>query len=153
MSEIPEDAGIWPVVTSNTDNCLGPECTSYSKCHLVEARRRAQEADLVVVNHHLLCADMALKEEGFGELLPSADCFILDEAHQLPEVASNFFGMTVSGRQLLDLVRDTQNEYHREAGDLPELLDKLDLLKQAVRELRLAFGLDLRRGSWSEVAA
>ncbi len=153
MSEIAEDADIWPVVTSSTDNCLGPECASYSKCHLVEARRRAQEADLVVVNHHLLCADMALKEEGFGELLPSADCFILDEAHQLPEVASNFFGMTISGRQLFDLIRDTLNEYHREAGDQPKLPEQLDLLKQAVRELRLAFGLEMRRGAWSEVAS
>ncbi len=94
MSEIPEDAGIWPLVTSSTDNCLGQECPAYSKCHLVEARRRAQEADLVVINHHLLCADMALKEEGFGELLPAVDCFILDEAHQLPEVAGNFFGLS-----------------------------------------------------------
>ncbi|MEN8179731.1 MAG: ATP-dependent DNA helicase [Pseudomonadota bacterium] len=153
MSDIPEDAGIWPIVTSTTDNCLGAECGAYSKCHLVEARRRAQEADLVVINHHLLCADMALKEEGFGELLPGADCFILDEAHQLPEVASNFFGMTVSGRQLFDLIRDTLTEYHTEAGDLPKLLEQLDLLKTAVRELRLAFGLDVRRGSWSEVVS
>ncbi|MDJ0807015.1 MAG: ATP-dependent DNA helicase [Gammaproteobacteria bacterium] len=152
MSDIPEDAGIWPIVTSTTDNCLGTECEAYSKCHLVEARRRAQEADLVVINHHLLCADMALKEEGFGELLPGADCFVLDEAHQLPEVASNFFGSTVSGRQLLELSRDTLTEYHREAGDLPRLPEQLERLKKAVRDLRLAFGLDIRRGAWSEIA-
>jgi len=151
MSEIPEDAGIWPIVTSTTENCLGQECPAYSKCYLMEARKRAQEADLVVINHHLLCADMALKEEGFGELLPGADCFILDEAHQLPEVAGNFFGMTVSGRQLLDLARDTMTEYHREAGDLPKILEQTDLLKQTTRDLRLAFGLDVRRGSWSEI--
>jgi len=98
LNSIPEDARIWPLVTSTNDNCLGAECPSYSSCHLVEARKRAQEADLVVINHHLLCADFSLKEEGFGELLPDADCFIVDEAHQLPEVASNFFGTTVSGR-------------------------------------------------------
>lgn len=151
MSEISEDAEIWPLVTSTSDNCLGQECVAYSKCHLVEARRRAQEADLVVINHHLLCADLALKEEGFGELLPGADCFILDEAHQLPEVAGNFFGTTLSGRQLLELVSDTQTEYHREAGDLPKLLEQLDLLKRQVRDLRLAFGLEVRRGAWSEL--
>ncbi len=151
MSAIPEDAGIWPMVTSTTENCLGQECPAHSKCHLVEARRRAQEADLVVINHHLLCADMALKDEGFGELLPSADCFILDEAHQLPDVAGNFFGMSLSGRQLLDLARDTVAEYHREAGDLPKIVDQADRLKQVTRDLRLAFGLEMRRGAWSDV--
>jgi ATP-dependent DNA helicase DinG len=152
MSEIPEDATIWPVVTSNTDNCLGQECPSYSKCHLVEARKRAQEADLVVINHHLLCADLALKEEGFGELLPAADCFILDEAHQLPDVASNFFGSTVSGRQLQELARDTITEYHKEAKDTPVILERAEALKKCANDMRLAFGLDVRRGAWSEVS-
>jgi ATP-dependent DNA helicase DinG len=152
MSEISEDASIWPVVTSTTDNCLGTECSAYSKCHLVEARKRAQEADVVVINHHLLCADLALKEEGFGELLPSADCFILDEAHQLPEVAGNFFGVTLSGRQLTELTRDCVTEYHREAKDTPEFLERTDHLKQATLDLRLAFGLEVRRGAWSDLS-
>ncbi|MES9837339.1 MAG: ATP-dependent DNA helicase [Candidatus Thiodiazotropha sp.] len=152
MKQISEDAVIWPYVTSTIDNCLGQECPSYSSCHLMEARKRAQEADLVVINHHLLCADMALKEEGFGELLPGADCFILDEAHQLPDIAGNFFGDTVSGRQLLELVRDTIAEYHREAKDLPEIPERAERLQQATREMRLAFGLEPRRGAWSEVA-
>ncbi|MCU7827562.1 MAG: ATP-dependent DNA helicase [Candidatus Thiodiazotropha sp. (ex Myrtea sp. 'scaly one' KF741663)] len=152
MSAIPEDASIWPVVTSNTDNCLGQECPSYSKCHLVEARKHAQEADVVVINHHLLCADLALKEEGFGELLPSADCFILDEAHQLPDVASNFFGSTLSGRQLQELARDTVTEYHKEAKDTPVLIERADALKKCAGDMRLAFGLEVRRGAWSELA-
>ncbi|MCU7916247.1 MAG: ATP-dependent DNA helicase [Candidatus Thiodiazotropha sp. (ex Gloverina cf. vestifex)] len=152
MSAIPEDATIWPVVTSNTDNCLGQECPSYSKCHLVEARKRAQEADVVVINHHLLCADLALKEEGFGELLPSADCFILDEAHQLPDVASNFFGSTLSDRQLQELARDTVTEYHKEAKDTPVLIERADALKKCAGDMRLAFGLEVRRGTWSELA-
>ena len=151
LSGIPEDTPIRPLITSTTDNCLGQECPSHSQCHLLEARRRAQEADIVVVNHHLLCADLALKEEGFGEILPGADCFILDEAHQLPEVASNFFGLSVSGKQLLDLARDTENEYHSECNDLPELLEHTGSLKKSVRDLRLAFGLNLRRGGWQEV--
>ncbi len=152
MTSIPEDAAIWPVVTSNTDNCLGQECPAYSKCYLVEARKRAQEADLVVINHHLLCADLALKEEGFGELLPGADCFILDEAHQLPEVASNFFGATLSGRQLQELAKDTIIETHKEAKDTPALIERAEALKKSAGDLRLAFGLESRRGAWSEVA-
>ena len=151
LTNIPEDASIWPLVTSTTDNCLGQECPAWSRCHLVEARRRAQEADIVVVNHYLLCADFALKEDGFGELLPGADAFIIDEAHQLPEVASNFFGRTVSTRQLIELGSDTRVEYHREAGDLPELLDRLDHLAKSARDLRLAFGQRLGRGTWRDV--
>ena len=153
LKNIPEDTPVWPLVTSTGDNCLGQECKSWEKCHLVEARRQAQEADIVVINHHLLCADFSLKDEGFGELLPSADAFIIDEAHQLPDVASNFFGLTISTRQVLDLTRDTVTEYHIEAGDLPQLVEQTDKVAKAARDLRLAFGQSLRRGSWNEVAA
>ncbi len=151
IDAIPEDSLIWPHVTSNTDNCLGQDCPAYKDCHLAEARKRAQEADLVVVNHHLLCADFALKDEGFGELLPSADAFIIDEAHQLPEVASNFFGTVVSGRQLLDLARDVKTEYQNEAGDLKAIPEQADQLEKAARDLRLAFGVETRRGPWAEI--
>ena len=151
LTDIPEDANIWPLVTSSSDNCLGQDCPAWSKCHLVEARRRAQEADIVVVNHHLLCADFALKEEGFGELLPGADAFVIDEAHQLPEIASNFFGSSVSTRQLVELSRDTLTEYHREAGDFPELPEQLDRVAKAARDLRLSFGQAMRRGAWAEI--
>ncbi len=148
---LPENSPIWPWVTSTTDNCLGSECPDWNRCYLVEARRRAQEADLVVINHHLLCADLALKDEGFGEILPGADCFVIDEAHQLPEVASNFFGTSVSARQLTELARDAETEYYKEAGDLPELPAQVDRLKQAVRDLRLSFGVESRRGPWAEL--
>ena len=152
ITGIPEDTQIWPIVTSTADNCLGLECPSYKQCHLVEARRRAQEADLVVINHHLLCADFSLKEGGFGELLPAADSFIVDEAHQLPDVASDFFGISVSGRQLLELIKDTEAEYHQEAGDVKEILEQTSLLDKAVKDLRLAFGLEVRRGPWTEIS-
>jgi len=152
LVDIPEDAPVWPLVTSTTDNCLGQECPSYSTCHLVEARRRAQEADVVIVNHHLLCADLALREDGFGELLPSADCYVIDEAHQLPETASDFFGQTVSARQLNDLARDVELEARREGGLAPELRDAVDRIGKGVRELRLAFGVEGRRAPWAEVA-
>ena len=148
---IAEDAQVWPAVTSSSDNCLGQTCPEWQDCHLVEARREAQAADLVVVNHHLFCADLALKDEGFGELLPGADCFILDEAHQLPEIATSFFGILVSGRQLLDLVRDTELEYQREAGDVPELPERTAGLRRAVQDLRLSLGEGDRRGPWYDL--
>ncbi len=151
LGGVPEDAGIWSLVTSTTENCLSQDCPEYDTCHLVEARKRAQEADLVVINHHLLCADFSLKDEGFGELLPAADCYIIDEAHQLPEVASNFFGETISSRQILDLTRDTEAAYHLEAGDLPGLLEQIEAVAKASRDLRLAFGLSERRAAWKEL--
>ncbi len=151
IRDVPEDAPIWPLVTSTADNCLGQECPSWSKCHLVEARRQAQEADLVVINHHLLCADFAIRDTGFAELLPTADVFVIDEAHQLPEVASNFFGETLSTRQVTELVTDTRAEYHREAGDLPKILDQLDRLDKAAKDLRLAFEGRPGRGAWAEI--
>ena len=152
LSDVPEDELLWPLVTSTSDNCLGADCPDHDRCFLVEARRRAQEADLVVINHHLLCADFALKEEGFGELLPAADCYIIDEAHQLPDVANQFFGVTVSGRQLQELARDTEQEYRAEAGDQPALPQAAAAFDKSVRDFRLLFGLDERRGAWSEFA-
>ena len=151
LGVISEDAMVWPLVTSTAENCLGQDCPSYRDCHLVEARRLAQEADVVVINHHLLCADFSLKDYGFGEILPETDCFIIDEAHQLPDVASNFFGTTISGRQLLELSRDIDAEYHREFGDLPKLLTATANLSKAVKDLRLLFGMDPRKGRWQEI--
>ncbi len=152
LTELAEDAPLWPQVTSTGDNCLGSECARYDDCHLTLARRRAQEADVLVVNHHLLFADMALKGEGFGELLPGANAFILDEAHQLPETASNFFGTTVSGNQLLELARDTIAEDLREAGESGRLRSAAEHLEKTVKDLRLAFGMEQRRGAWREIA-
>lgn len=151
LSGIPEDSPLWPRVTSTTDNCLGQECGEYQRCHVVNARRAAQEADLVVINHHLLLADMALKEEGFGDLLPGADAFIIDEAHQLPETAAQFFGIGLGSRQLEELGRDTLAEHLREAGDMQSLPDCVQLLDSQVKDLRLALGERERRAAWSEV--
>jgi ATP-dependent DNA helicase DinG len=148
---LPEDAPVWPTVTSTTDNCLGQDCTEWHRCHLVEARRRAQEADLVVINHHLLCADMVLREEGFGEVLPGADAIIVDEAHQLPDVAAQFFGHSLSSRQLLDLSRDLAAVQRTEAGDAPQLRQLAEALAALVPRIRLAFGATDRRGAWHEL--
>ena len=153
LGKVPEDSMIWPRVTSTVENCLGQECEYFRDCFVVKARRHALEADIVVINHHLLFADMVLKEEGFGELLPGADAFIIDEAHQLPEVASAFFGTTLSSHQLRDLVRDTRLEHVREAGDMQDLPEAADRLEALTHQLRLALGQTDRRAAWSEVSA
>jgi ATP-dependent DNA helicase DinG len=106
LARFGESDPVWPWVTSTRDNCLGPECPSFDRCHVMKARREAQAADVVVVNHHLLMADLVLKEEGFGDLLPGADAIVIDEAHQLPEIAAAFLGCAVSSRQLQSLARD-----------------------------------------------
>jgi ATP-dependent DNA helicase DinG len=110
LAQLSDSDPVWPWVTSTRDNCLGPDCPSFDQCHVVNARRNAQAADIVVVNHHLLMADLVLKDEGFGDLLPGADAIVIDEAHQLPEVAANFLGFTVSSRQLQSLARDLASE-------------------------------------------
>ncbi|OOY52416.1 ATP-dependent DNA helicase [Solemya velum gill symbiont] len=153
LTMIPENAPIWPLVTSTIDNCLGQACPDYSKCFLVEARRNAQEADVVIINHHLLCADFSLKDEGFGELLPMADAFIIDEAHQLPAVANNFFGTSVSARQLQELCRDILTIYSQMKMKQSEVQEVANALDKSVRDFRLLLGLDERRGAWEELAA
>lgn len=146
---VPEGSPIFGLVTSTTDNCLGSECPNFQDCFVFEARRRAQEADLVVINHHLFCADAALRDEGFGEFLPEADALIFDEAHQLPEIASAFAGETLTSRQLLDLARDTLNEQLRDAPDMAALRDLSSTLEKASADFRLAFEFMAQRDAWA----
>ena len=110
LTDLPEQSAAWPQVTSTRENCLGSECPQFADCHVFEARRKAQAADIVVVNHHLLLADLALKDEGFGDLLPGAEAVILDEAHQVPDIAAQFFGQVWSVRKVQLLMRDTAAE-------------------------------------------
>jgi len=151
VAEIPESAMVWQYVTSNSDFCAEHERDELDDCFVHAARREAQEADLVVVNHHLFLADLAIKEEGYGEVLPSADALILDEAHQLPETAGNFFGERFTSRQLIELARDTIGEQLRDAADAVDLRFAAEGLENASRDLRLAFGVEPRRASWGEV--
>ncbi|MDX1656116.1 MAG: ATP-dependent DNA helicase, partial [Candidatus Competibacteraceae bacterium] len=152
VDDLPEDSPLWGRVTSTADNCLGSQCPQLQDCHVLKARRLALEADVLVINHHLLFADMAIREEGFAELLPGADGVILDEAHQLSEVAGQFFGLTLTARQLLDLARDTVAEQLKEAPDAGKIQELARALEKAVAELRLALGEGERRGAWAEVA-
>jgi ATP-dependent DNA helicase DinG len=151
LHELPEDAPIWVRVTSTQDNCLGSECPHYQDCYVVKARRAAQEAAVVVVNHHLLFADMALKSGGFGEILPGAEAFILDEAHQLAETAGQFFGTGVSSRQMEELARDSLREAAEVPGMLAALREPVEALMPAVRRLRLAFDGLPERGPWRDI--
>ena len=152
LASVPEGAPIWPKVTSTAENCLGQECPDIGDCHVLQARRSAQEADVVVINHHLFFADLSLKEEGFGEILPSANAFVLDEAHQLPEVASNFFGMSVSSRVLAELARDALAAGLNEAPDQPELRDRARDLEYAVRGMRAVLGNGAARQAWDALS-
>ena len=108
VSGVPEQSRVWSDVTSTVDNCIGSKCQHYDDCFVNTARKDAMEADILVVNHHLFLADLALKEEGFGQLLPKVEVVIFDEAHQLPDTASMYFSTGVSQRQILDLCRDTR---------------------------------------------
>ncbi len=142
LVEVPENATIWPAVTSTRDNCMGQECAYYKDCFVMEARKRALAADVVVVNHHLFFADVMLRDEGVTELLPSANTVIFDEAHQLPEVAGLFFGEDVSTSQLLELARDSEAEYLTTARDCPALQEAANKLEKAARDFRLVFAYE-----------
>jgi ATP-dependent DNA helicase DinG len=151
LSSVPEDAPIWAQATSTSDNCIGAECPFLEECHVVRARRKAQAADLVVINHHLLFADMALKQEGFAELLPGAELIVLDEAHQMVATATQFFGISLTARQLIELGRDSLREAGEISGALAALRSPIDFLEQAVRVLRLALESVPTRGAWQEL--
>jgi ATP-dependent DNA helicase DinG len=123
LAEVPglSDAhALWPHITSTRDNCLGARCGELARCHVALARRVAQEADVVVVNHHLLLADLALKEDGFGDILGTADALILDEAHQIPDLATQFFGASVASRRIENVIRDVQAELAAAIHGSPE---------------------------------
>jgi len=139
LADVPENAPIWMQVTSTRENCLGQDCPQHKECFVLKARKEAMEADVIVVNHHLFFADVMLRDEGVAELLPACNTVIFDEAHQLPETASLFFGESTSTSQLLDLARDSQLEALTSAKDFAPLPLACDALEKAARDLRLIF--------------
>jgi ATP-dependent DNA helicase DinG len=144
-TDVPEDSGAWLAATSTRENCLGQDCPHQKDCFVLAARQEALVADVVVVNHHLFFADVMLKDDGMGELLPSCNTVIFDEAHQLPEVAGMFFGESLSTTQLIDLGRDAKLEGLTSAKDYVPLQDAAAALDKATRDLRLAIrGENLR---------
>lgn len=140
LADVPEHASIWPLVTSTRDNCLGQNCPHHSDCFVLKARKEALDADIVVVNHHLFFADVMLRDEGVSELLPNCNTVILDEAHQLPDTATLFFGEQVTAGQLAELARDAEIVARTAARDVPDLPDAASELAPAIRKLRLAAG-------------
>ena len=148
---LPKADPVWYQATSSVENCLGQDCPDYAECFLVKARKKAQEAEILVVNHHLLCADWSIRDSGFGELLPDADVVIIDEAHQLADIASNFLGINIGGKQLNDLASDALVEYFKDATDMPALRTACEDLDHEVKDLRLAFGIELKRGEWYDI--
>ena len=139
VSNVPENAPIWMQVTSTRENCLGQECPHHKDCFVLKARKDAMGADLVVVNHHLFFADVMLRDEGLAELLPACNTVIFDEAHQLPETASLFFGDNISTSQVIELARDARLEAAISANDFAALPIATDALDKAARDVRLIF--------------
>jgi len=152
LSRVPENALIWNLVTSTRDNCLGAECTYYQDCFVMKARKEAQQADVVVVNHHLFFADLALKDTGVAELLPTANTVIFDEAHQLPDTATLFFGDTVSTSQVMELCRDVLAEGLTHARDGADWGAVVSTVEKAARDLRLTFPSEGSRLALEQIA-
>ena len=152
LSRVPESASVWNLVTSTRENCLGAECQYYQDCFVMKARKEAQQADVIVVNHHLFFADVALRDTGVAELLPSANTVIFDEAHQLPETATLFFGETVSTSQVLELCRDVLAEGLAHARDGAEWPKVVAPVERAARDLRLTFPEDSVRLAANQIA-
>ncbi|MCS3430369.1 ATP-dependent DNA helicase [Klebsiella sp. BIGb0407] len=144
---VAEDSTVWPLVTSTNDNCLGQDCPVYKDCFVVKARKKAMDADLVVVNHHLFLADMVVKESGFAELIPEVDVTIFDEAHQIPDIASQYFGQSLTSRQLLDLAKDISIAYRTEVRDVQQLQKSADSLAMRAQDFRLQLGDPGYRGN------
>ncbi len=142
LNTVPENAMIWANVTSTRDNCLGGDCAYYKECFVMEARKQALAADVVVVNHHLFFADVMLRDEGVAELLPSANTVIFDEAHQLPEVAGLFFGEDVSTSQIIELAHDCTAAHLTLAKDCIELSKAIPSLEKSAKDFRLIFAYE-----------
>ena len=151
LTDLPEQSSVWPMITSTRENCLGQECPQFSRCHVFDARRAAQAAQIVVVNHHLLLADLALKDEGFGDLLPGAEAVILDEAHQVPDIAAQFFGQTWSVRQVYILLRDVVAELAAAAARAPGITGELAIVEARHDDLRGSVPGGAGRYEWANL--
>ncbi len=151
FAEIPEHDSLWYYATSNADNCLGSECPKLDRCFVLKARKRAMGADILVINHHLYFSDLALKQDGFGEILPEADVLIFDEAHQLPDIAGHFYGQQITSRQLETLIRDTVDAEASEAAESRVLQRSCSLLGKTVADFNLALRDVSATGEWARI--
>jgi ATP-dependent DNA helicase DinG len=150
VSSLPDNAKVIPLVTSTVDNCLGKDCSEYQDCYLMKARKKAMEADIIVVNHHLFFADLALKEGGFGELIPDVDLVVFDEAHLIPDIASEYFGEMISSRQLDDILSDLGKQQRVSLKDADQIHLVAEKTRQFIADLRMQFDIEPKRGDWDE---
>ena len=148
LHSLPEHSSIIPLVTSSVDNCLSQDCPNFDDCYLAAARERAKKAKVLVVNHHLLLADLVLKEDGFGELLPDTDVFIIDEAHHLQKTAYQFYGESLTSRQISELCKEVELEYRTKVTDARDLLLDSERLAKEVKEFRMALPEEDLKQEW-----
>ena len=152
-ADVPETSPAWAQATSTRENCLGSACSHYQDCFVMKARKRASEADVIVVNHHLFFADVVLRDEGATDLLPAANTVIFDEAHHLPDLARLFFGQSLSTMQLLELARDVKLVEAQFARESTEMGDAALGVEKAARDLRLALGPAMGRTTLGAIKA
>ena len=151
LDTIPESSSIWPQVTSTKENCLGQDCSFYKECFVMNARKKALAADVTIVNHHLFFADLNMKEEGISELLPKATTVIFDEAHQIPDIASIFFGKNVSTAQISEIVQDGYQIYLKHMKDVSDFETILNELEKVNKDFRLVFPRESNRYPYQKI--
>ncbi len=153
LDTIPESSSIWPQVTSTKENCLGQECSFYKECFVMSARKKALAADVTIVNHHLFFADLNMKEEGISELLPKATTVIFDEAHQIPDIASIFFGKNISTSKISEIVQDGFQIYLKHMKDVSDFELILNDLEKANKNFRLVFPRESNRYPYQKISS
>ena len=153
LDTIPESSSIWPQVTSTKENCLGQECSFYKECFVMSARKKALAADVTIVNHHLFFADLNMKEEGISELLPKATTVIFDEAHQIPDIASIFFGKNISTSKISEIVQDGFQIYLKHMKDVSDFEPILNDLEKANKDFRLVFPRESNRYPYQKISS
>ncbi|MSQ80269.1 MAG: ATP-dependent DNA helicase [Candidatus Methylopumilus sp.] len=153
LVKIPENSSIWPQVTSTKENCLGQDCSFYKECFVMNARKKALAADVTIVNHHLFFADLNMKDEGISELLPKATTVIFDEAHQIPDIASIFFGKNISTGQISEIVQDGYQIYLKHMKDVSEFESVLHDLEKTNKDFRLVFPRESNRYPYQKISS
>ena len=153
LDTIPESSSIWPQVTSTKENCLGQDCSFYKECFVMSARKKALAADVTIVNHHLFFADLNMKEEGISELLPKATTVIFDEAHQIPDIASIFFGKNISNSKISEIVQDGFQIYLKHMKDVSDFEPILNDLEKANKDFRLVFPRESNRYPYQKISS
>jgi len=153
LHTIPESSSIWPQVTSTKENCLGQDCSFYKGCFVMSARKKALAADVTIVNHHLFFVDLNMKEEGISELLPKATVVIFDEAHQIPDIASIFFGKNISTSKISEIVQDGFQIYLKHMKDVSDFETILNDLEKANKDFRLVFPRESNRYPYQKISS